>query len=77
MTLSPEVEVTRAVVLHETSTAITKLRESQNLAPLDDPIPGAPPNAFQMIRAILNEFSAPAGKAASAGAMTDNNLSET
>jgi hypothetical protein len=33
MTLSPEVEVTRAVVLHETSTAITKLRESQNLAP--------------------------------------------
>jgi hypothetical protein len=37
MTLSPEVEVTRAVVLHETGTAITKLRESQNLAPLDDP----------------------------------------
>jgi len=62
MTLSPEVEVTRAVVLHETSTAITKLRESQNLAPLDDPIPGAPPNAFQMIRAIVNAFPAPSGE---------------
>ena len=72
MTLSPEVEVTRAVVLHETSTAITKLRgEPQNLAPLDDPIPGAPPNAFQMIRAIFNEFSAQRKKAMSAGSIAD------
>src|SRR5262245_7755370 len=76
MTLSPEVEVTRAVVLHETSTAITKLRESQNLAPLDDPIPGAPPNAFQMIHAILNEFSAPAGESHVRGLNRGQNLSE-
>jgi len=76
MTLSPEVEVTRAVVLHETSTAITKLRESQNLAPLDDPIPGAPPNAFQMIRAIVNEFPAPAGESHVCGLNRGQNLSE-
>jgi hypothetical protein len=31
---------TRTVVLHEVVTAVTKLRENQNLAPFDDPLPG-------------------------------------
>jgi hypothetical protein len=44
---------TRAVALHEISTAITKLREQHNLKPFDDPLPGAPANAFQIIRSII------------------------
>src|SRR5262245_11360498 len=51
---------TRAIALHEISTAITKLRESQNLLPFDDPIPDAAPlNAFLRIRERINQFPAP------------------
>jgi hypothetical protein len=50
---------TRLTVLHEVNSAITKFRESQGFEPIDDPLPGAPPNAFQIIRKILNQFPAP------------------
>ena len=49
---------TRLVVLHEVNSAIVKFRESQNLDPIDDPLPGAPPNAFQVIRKVVNQFPA-------------------
>ena len=49
---------TRLTVLHELNTAITKFRESQGLPPIDDPLPGAPPNAFQVINRIVNQFPA-------------------
>jgi hypothetical protein len=44
----------RQVALHEISTAITKLREKRGLKPFDDPLPGAPANAFQIIKSILS-----------------------
>jgi hypothetical protein len=47
---------TRLTVLHEVNEAITKFRESQKLDPIDDPLPGAPPNAFQVIRGIVTSF---------------------
>jgi hypothetical protein len=62
---------TRHVVIHETSTAITKLREKQGMLPIDDPLPGAPPNAHQVVCKIVTEFPAPAGKAVSAGTNAD------
>jgi hypothetical protein len=40
-------------VIHEANAAITKLREKQGREPIDDPLPGAPPNVFQIIREIL------------------------
>jgi len=49
---------TRLTVLHEVNAAITKYREKRGLNPIDDPLPGAPPNAFQVIRKILNQFPA-------------------
>jgi hypothetical protein len=49
---------TRLTVLHEVNSAITKFRESQKLDPISDPLPGAPPNAFQAIRGIINQFPA-------------------
>jgi hypothetical protein len=57
---------TRAVALHEISTAITKLREQHNLKPFDDPLPGAPANAFQIIKSILS-FPHKHGKATEVG----------
>jgi len=51
---------TRLVVLHELNRSITKLRESQKLDPIDDPVDDdAPPNAFQVIRGILLSQSFP------------------
>jgi len=44
---------TRLTVLHEVNSAVVKFRESQSIQPFDDPLPGAPPNAFQIIRAIV------------------------
>src|SRR5262249_14705322 len=50
---------TRLTVLHEVNSAITKFREKRGLEPIDDPLPGAAPNAFQAIRKILTtEFPA-------------------
>jgi hypothetical protein len=50
---------TRATALHETSQAICRLRESQNLPPFDDPLWDAPLNAFLRIRERINQFPAP------------------
>jgi len=52
---------TRLTILHEVNEAIVKFRESQKLDPIDDPLPGAPPNAFQVIRKILTQFPASRG----------------
>ena len=48
---------TRATALHQIDAAITALRERQKLPPFDDPLPGAPPNAFLMIREIINQLA--------------------
>jgi len=50
---------TRLVVLHELNTAITKSHEKRGLLPIDDRLPGASPNAFQIIREILAKLPAP------------------
>jgi hypothetical protein len=47
---------TRAVALHEINCAIVKLRERGGLALIDDGLPGAPANAFQIIRKLINGF---------------------
>jgi hypothetical protein len=49
---------TRLVALHEINAAITKLREKRGLNPFDDPLPGAPPNVFQIIRSIISNGEA-------------------
>jgi hypothetical protein len=48
---------TRLTVLHELNTVITKLREKRGLAPIDDPLPGQPDNAFRIIKKLF-EFPA-------------------
>jgi len=53
---------TRLTVLHELNTAITKWRERQGLDPISDPLPGAPPNAFQVIREIVTTNSRTRGR---------------
>jgi hypothetical protein len=54
---------TRLIALHQINSAITKLREKQNLAPIDDALPGEPLRAFQLIRNIIdNQFFATAEK---------------
>jgi len=50
---------TRLVMLHELNTAITKFHEKRGLLPIDDRLPGASPNAFQIIREILAKLPAP------------------
>jgi hypothetical protein len=49
---------TRLTTLHEVNAAIVKHREKRGLPPIDDPLPDAPPNAFQVIRKIITEFPA-------------------
>jgi len=44
---------TRLTVIHEANAAITKRREKQGREPIDDPLPGTPPSAFQIIRELL------------------------
>jgi len=44
---------TRLVVLHEINTAITKLRERNGMAPIDDALWGERANVFQLIRLII------------------------
>jgi len=48
---------TKLTVLHEVNTAITKFRDRQGLDPISDPLAGAPPNAFQIIREIITTNS--------------------
>jgi hypothetical protein len=55
---------TRAVALHQVNRAITALRECNGLAPIDDPLPGAPASAFQLIKAIITSSPPCAGKLA-------------
>jgi hypothetical protein len=50
------------VALHQINNAITKLRECNGLMGIDDPVPGAPENAFRIIRKIMTNFPPPAGK---------------
>jgi hypothetical protein len=52
---------TRLVALHEINNAITRLRERSG-QPIDDALPGKPLRAFQLIRKIISEFPAPAGR---------------
>ena len=54
---------TRAIALFEISSAIVKLREQQGLPPFDDPLPGARPSAFQIIRGLVTKFPAVSGEA--------------
>jgi len=51
---------TRLTVLHELNAAITKYREKRGLPPIDDPLPGAAPSAYQVVYKTINEFPAPA-----------------
>src|SRR5262249_32924778 len=53
---------TRLVALHEGNSAITRLRERMGLPPIDDALPGEPLRAYQLIRTIMNQFPAPAGR---------------
>jgi len=53
---------TRLIALHEINTAITRLRERMGLPPVEDALPGEPLRAYQLIRNILNQFPAPAGR---------------
>jgi hypothetical protein len=48
---------TRFTGLHEINAAITALRERNGLAPIDDPLPSAPENAFRIIKTIMGPVS--------------------
>ena len=50
---------TRLTVLHEVNTAITKFREKRGQPFVDDPLPGAPDNAYRIIKNLLNSFPQP------------------
>jgi hypothetical protein len=53
---------TRAMVLAQIDSAIVALRERQGLPPFDDPLPGAPDNAFMILRRLFESFPLHAGK---------------
>jgi hypothetical protein len=53
---------TRLIALHEIGRAITALRERNGLVPIDDPLPGAPENAFRIIKTIISSFPPHAGE---------------
>jgi hypothetical protein len=55
---------TRAIALFEINRAITALRERQKLPPINDALPGEPLTAFQIIREIINQLPAHAGRPA-------------
>ena len=44
---------TRLTIIHEANAAITKLREQRGRDPISDPLPGAPLNAFLLIKQII------------------------
>ena len=44
---------TRLIIIHEANAAITKLREQRGRDPISDPLPGAPLNAFLLIKQII------------------------
>ena len=49
---------TRLIVLHEINVAIAALREKQGLPFVDDPLPGSPASAFQIIKAMFMKIPA-------------------
>ena len=53
---------TRFTALHQINNAIAALRERNGLTPIDDPLPGAPENAFRIIKTIMTSFPLQAGK---------------
>src|SRR5262245_22903270 len=56
---------TRMVALHEINVAITALRKClDERTPIDDPLPGQPASAFQIIKSIMTSFPPNAGKRA-------------
>ena len=55
---------TRLVALHEINSAICALRERLGRPPIDDALPGEPLRAYQVIRNIMNQFPAIAGRPA-------------
>jgi hypothetical protein len=56
----------RAIALYEIDQAIMALRVRRGLPPFDDPLPGAPDNAFLTIRSIIQFPTEKAGKLAEA-----------
>jgi hypothetical protein len=53
---------TQLIALHEINAAITQLRERAGQEPIDDALPGEPLRAFQVIRNIMHQFPAQAGR---------------
>ena len=53
---------TRLTALHQVNVAITRLRERSGQEPIDDALSGEPLRAFQVIKAIMNQFPVPAGE---------------
>jgi hypothetical protein len=53
---------TRTIVLAQIDSAIVALRERSGQPPFDDPLPGAPDNAFLIIRKLFDSFPPCAGK---------------
>jgi hypothetical protein len=49
----------RTTVLHQINQMITRLRERNGMAGIDDPLPGQPDNVFRRIKHML--FAAPPG----------------
>jgi hypothetical protein len=53
---------TRLTCLHEINVAISTLRQSRGLDPINDPLPGAPDNAFRIIKAVFESFPPQVGE---------------
>jgi len=47
---------TRLIALHQINDAITRLRERRGLDAIDDPLPGQPASAFQIIKLMFKSF---------------------
>src|SRR6516225_10551924 len=63
---------TRFTALHEINIAITKLRERNGQEPISDPLPGAPENAFRIIKNLFKSFPPRAGERAEAIGIGEN-----
>jgi hypothetical protein len=63
---------TRFTALHEINIAITKLRERNGQEPISDPLPGAPQNAFRIIKNLFKSFPPRAGERAEAIGVGEN-----
>jgi len=63
---------TRFTALHEINIAITKLRERNGQERISDPLPGAPQNAFRIIKNLFKSFPPRAGERAEAIGIGEN-----